>query len=125
MNRTTGSDCCSHSLVKLRKRSCRRTSDKSALRSHRRLRTHPDDIIYVHIISIKALIRRIKVQHSRKPRLINAPEIQEAAVLTELIIIAAVVCRSVNIAKEHSDAVRILSRHLLHESAATVYIYFS
>ena len=109
MHRTAGSHSLSHGLVELSERLCCRTSYERALRSHRRLRTHPDDVIDVHIISVKAFFRTVKVENRRKVRLVNTPEIKEITVLTELVIIAAVVGSSIDIAKEYGDSASALS----------------
>ena len=79
------------------------TSDKSALACNGRLRPHPDNVINIHIISIKAFLAGFKVQHCCKPRFINAPIIKETAVLTELIIISTIIHRGIHIADKHSN----------------------
>ena len=104
MHRTSGSNCSSNSLVKLSKRSGSGTSDRNTLRGNRRLRTHPDDVINIHIVSIKALVCSIKVDHGSEPWLVNAPEIKEVAVLTELVVIAAVICRSIDVSEENRQS---------------------
>ena len=127
MHRTACRNGSHDRLVKLRQRQSLRASYRLALRRHCRLRAHPDDVIYVYIIAIKALVSAVKVQHSGKPRLIYAPVIDEVAVLTEFVVITAVVHRSIDIAEEHSDtpvALRCPCRHLLQQHAASVYVYF-
>ena len=124
MHLTASCDGCSYSIVKISKRSSRSTSDEDTFGSHRRLRAHPDDVIYVHIVSVKTLVCCVQVKDRSEARLIYSPIVEKVAVLTELVVIAAVVGRGIHIAEEHSDAVRSLSRHPLNESAAPVCIYF-
>jgi hypothetical protein len=118
--------CChrrSYGLIEFRKRSGRSAAYESTFRCDRWLRTHPYDIIYIDVISIEAFFSALKVENSRKAWLIYAPIIEEVAVLTELIVIAAIVGRSIHIAKEDGDTASVSGSHTLDESTTSLYIY--
>ena len=78
-----------------------------------------------HSSDIYKLKNQVKVKYCCKPRLVDAPVIDETAVLTELVVIAAVVGGSIDIAEEYCNAPVPLcgsGRHLLQQNATSVYV---
>ena len=92
----------SNRLVELAQRRSRSAAYSLTLGSDRRLRSHPHDIVNVHIVAIQALRTAIQIKNRRKPRFIHSPEIHEVAVLTELVIISTVIHRRISVTHKHS-----------------------
>ena len=94
----------SHRLAEIAIRRCRTASNKSGFLRHRRLRPHPYYVIYVNIVPINMSISAVQVQDCGKIWLIYPPEIQEAAVLTEFVVIAPIILRSIRISRKNRDS---------------------
>ena len=95
-------------------------SDRFRNRAHGRLWSHPDNVVDIHIVRENSLPTSIEVQHSRVKRLVYTPEIQEGTLLTELVIIAPVICRSIGIARKNRYAT--LPGHSPEQFGTPVYI---
>ena len=123
MHRTSGSYSRSYRFLEFCKRSGRSAADERTFGCDGRLRTHPDNIINIYIVTIETLDPAVNVKHSSKAWFIYTPIIEEVAVLTELIVIAAIVGRSIHIAKEDCDTASVSGSHTLDESTTSLYIY--
>jgi hypothetical protein len=123
MHRTSGSYSRSYRFLEFCKRSGRSAADERTFGCDGRLRTHPDNIINIYIVTIETLEPAVNVKHSSKAWFIYTPIIEEVAVLTELIVIAAIVGRSIHIAKEDGDTASVSGSHTLDESTTSLYIY--
>ena len=74
-----------HTIRQPGKRSGLRHADPGCHILYTRLRSHPDNIIHIHIIPEYIFIPRIDIDHSCKTGLIQTEKIEKRTILTELI----------------------------------------
>ena len=78
--------------------------DGRRLLCHAFLRTHPDDVVHVDIVSKNHLSAAVDVHHRRQVRQIQPEIVQKCAVLTEDVGVVGIVGRGVVVAQKNEDS---------------------
>ena len=87
-------------------------------RGNRRLVAHPDDVIDGEVVAENDRLVRVKVNDGGDVGNGKSEEIEEVAVLTEVISVVGIIHRSLVVAEEHSDA----AIHGVHQFLSSVFV---
>ena len=107
-----------HTIRQPGKRSGLRHADPGCHILYTRLRSHPDNIIHIHIIPEYIFIPRIDIDHSCKTGLIQTEKIEKRTILTELISIIRIISRGLPISQDQHQT----TFHFFFQTGASVFV---